>query len=112
LNGGRLPALLEGRRWKVKASKRCPKCSSLKVGYLEYVADRGRDNYQESIVGLTEPRGKLLKTIEPVGTLEAYVCAECGYHETYLKDPAAVPFEQIGGFHWLHDVTGAGQPYR
>jgi hypothetical protein len=97
----------------MKASKQCPKCHSLKVGYLEYVADRGRETYQESIVGLTVPhRNRLLKTAEPIGTLEAYLCADCGFYETYVRDPGSVPFDSIEGFHWLNDPTSTGQPYR
>ena len=97
----------------MKASKQCPKCSSLKVGYLEHVADKGHTSYEEAVVGTTQPHGNwLISTVEAAGVLEAYVCADCGFYETYVKDPSSVPFDKLQGFHWLNDLTGTGQPYR
>jgi predicted nucleic-acid-binding Zn-ribbon protein len=98
----------------MKASKQCPKCHSLKVGYLEHVLDHAYNRHVDAVVGLTSlkvsawsgPLG------EAKGTFEAYVCSACGYYETYVKDPASVPFEQIAGFHWLNEHPDSGQPYR
>jgi predicted nucleic-acid-binding Zn-ribbon protein len=97
----------------MKASKQCPKCHSLKVGYLEQAIDRGEysSDTWPAAVGKTEPRSWFaVGTV--VGALEAYLCAECGYYETYVKDPATVPFDQLAGFHWLNETADPGKPYR
>jgi hypothetical protein len=94
----------------MKASKQCPKCHSLKVGYLEHVMDREAYNDQ-AVLGRTVPKG-WSQNGAFVGSLEAYLCADCGYFETYLKDPFSIPFDRLQGFHWLNDLTGTGQPYR
>jgi predicted nucleic-acid-binding Zn-ribbon protein len=93
----------------MKASKQCPKCDSLKVGYLEQVLDAvdpGTRGHKPAIVGKTPVETKFFgTTIEGVadaGELEAYICTACGYYETYVKQPASVPFDKLDGFHWLN----------
>jgi predicted nucleic-acid-binding Zn-ribbon protein len=96
----------------MKTSKRCPKCHSAKVGWVESVLDRAHFNAPiSSAAGFTEPRGWMMEQ-QGVGQLEAYVCATCGYYETYVKDPASVSFDTIKGFRWLNETPGTGQPYR
>ncbi len=91
----------------MKKSKQCPKCDSLRIGYLESQPDKEEYGcYTDQVVG--RKTGKI-----PVGLLEAYVCTDCGYHETYVKDLPDVPWEKIDGFRWVNppqqDEPG---PYR
>lgn len=91
----------------------CPKCKSGKVGYLENVIQRTDGIYNGAPVRGHSPApagierkesNGFLKVIQegPVGQLEAYLCASCGYFETYLKEPGSVPFESIVGFRWVN----------
>ena len=48
----------------------------------------------------------------PVGQLEAWVCTECGFYETYVKDPSTVPFDELDGFRWVHPRPVEGGPFR
>jgi hypothetical protein len=43
------------------------------------------------------------------GDFEAFICGDCGYFETYLKDPSAL-IRQLQGFRWLN--TEQDGPYR
>lgn len=80
----------------MKARKQCPKCSSLKVGYMESVMDWGPPFYTPSVRKVA-------------GDFEVLLCGDCGYFETYLKDPAMLS-RQIEGFRWLNTEQEA--PYR
>ncbi len=95
----------------MKSTGTCPKCSSQKIGYLENVIQRTEGSTGEMIVrghcaaplgtGKTVQQGIFKVTVEaPIGTLEAYFCADCGFYETYVKDPASIEFEKIIGFKW------------
>lgn len=96
----------------MKASKQCPKCSSLKVGSLETVPDYSHGSaVSPAVAGLSAP-SDFWGIQKGFGLLEAYVCAECGFFETYVKDPATVPFEQIVGFRWLNETPDSKMPYR
>jgi len=92
----------------MKQSRRCPKCTSTKIGYLESAVDRGgeygTDNYA-AVIGESRDR-------DWVGLLEALVCTECGYYETYVKNPARVAFTEIKGFRWVNAQPPPGAPYR
>jgi predicted nucleic-acid-binding Zn-ribbon protein len=77
----------------MKKSERCPKCGSTTIGHLENVWDSNADHL---VVGTTKDF-----LIRPAGTLEAYICAECGYYETYVKDPTSVRFGELRGFRWI-----------
>ena len=81
----------------MKANKQCPKCSSLKIGYLEDVMDLGPPFYSPGVR-------------RPLRTVEAFICADCGYFETYLASPGTVPFEELPGFRWLNPEQH--RPYR
>ena len=98
----------------MKASKQCPKCDSLKVGYLENVLDRGQaGSAVQATVGHTEPHGNwVIKSFEYVGNLEAFICADCGYFEHYVKSPKEVPYDKLEGFHWLNPEPPEEGPYR
>ena len=86
----------------MKQSKRCPKCQSARIGYLEYQTDK--------VGGVTGPRsvGHLVKQqamtidLSDAGDLEAYVCTECGYFESFVKQPEAVPWPELAGFRWIN----------
>lgn len=89
----------------------CPKCNSQKVGYLENIIHRTEGQAAELPVrghcaaplgvGESVSGGFIKVTIEsPVGQLEAYFCASCGFYETYVKEPDSIPFESITGFKW------------
>ena len=93
----------------MKASKQCPKCDSLRVGYLENVLDSWGPSYPLKPAKM----GKVgLNPISATGELEAYICAECGFYETYVKDPGALDFDNIVGFHWLNPPPLEEGPYR
>ncbi len=47
-----------------------------------------------------------------IGSVEAYVCADCGYHETYVVDPDKLDWEQIRGLRWLNASPETQGPYR
>ena len=80
----------------MKKSHQCPKCDGLRIGYLESVLDWGPPFYTP---GVRHSRADV----------EAFVCGECGYFETFLKDPAA-GLEGTEGFRWLG--SDGDSPYR
>jgi len=100
----------------MKSSKQCPKCHSLKIGYLEqtfdYNTDDGADLHAPEPVGVIPKKGWVLTTNVPTGELEAYLCADCGYFETYVKSPGSVPFEELRGFRWVNVAPPADGPFR
>ena len=36
------------------------------------------------------------------GDVEAYLCADCGYFEEYLKSPETVPWDRLEHFRWCN----------
>jgi len=100
----------------MKSSKQCPKCDSLKVGHLPTVPDEADDyGVLASTIGMIEKvSGKWLKVFrsQKVGMLEAFVCTECGYYETYVKQPQEVRFGAIAGFSWVNPRAAAQGPFR
>lgn len=89
----------------MRNSKRCPKCGGSKIGHIPTLYDAddtaAADNYRPEAAGLAFEQGWLNVKSKPVGQLEAFVCGDCGFHETYVKAPQSVPFESIHGFRWL-----------
>jgi hypothetical protein len=84
----------------------CPKCKSRRVGHLSTrysEGDKGR--FVPMFVGLDS------ETWKAMGVIEAFVCAECGLLETYVRDPEGVPFEALEGFRWMNEDTDRG-PFR
>ena len=97
----------------MKSTRQCPKCDSLKVGYFEKIYEQGasRDHPVPASVGMIEGKGFLSRD-EVSGELEAYLCAACGYYETYVKDPGSISFEDLKGFQWLNPDPSADGPFR
>lgn len=97
----------------MKANAQCPKCQSLKIGILENLWDSiGPEKDQKETIGRTRWGGPVFFTQVPRGEVEAYVCTECGYYETYVKDPSSVPFESMVGFRWINEPAPPEGPYR
>jgi predicted nucleic-acid-binding Zn-ribbon protein len=86
----------------MKKSWKCPKCESLRVGYLEHASDESeahRDSRRR--LGYAKTGSVLgLQVLAGHGELEAFVCADCGYFEEYVKDPQAVRWHDLSGFRW------------
>ena len=105
----------------MKTSKQCPKCQSLRIGYLEEVQDKTDITRSDTGEGYMEPKSVGFVE-EPsfwagtkrmsVGQFEAYVCADCGYFEHYVKSPESVEFEKLKGFHWVNPDKSEAGPYR
>jgi len=102
----------------MKSSKQCPKCHSLRIGYLENAYELCEALSSSGVpfakvsIGILEAGEPGAKREIPSGRVESFVCTECGYFETYVKDPLSVPFEHLKGFHWINpEDTGSG-PYR
>ncbi len=118
----------------VKRSKQCPKCESKRIGYLDFqpdandvVARRGDPatdftahmNRSGQVItralGVSsEPtRGSSGTPAWPLyGKLEAYVCTECGYHETYVADVKKIQWDKLHGFAWLNPDPPPDGPFR
>ena len=110
----------------MKQTKQCPKCKSLKIGYLESQPDSTgpdasrADRAEPRMAGMVARRGGsyFLATggwvkHEGVGALAAFVCTECGYFESYVRNPARVPWNDMKGFHWVNAKPEAKKgPYR
>ncbi len=121
----------------MKRTKQCPKCQSLKIGYLPSQPDAedvittkfgGTDKSLPSIGGperslASRALGLSTETVQTgyakygtmtplLGRLEAYVCTACGYHETYVAEPANIPWEKLVGFAWVNEGAAADGPYR
>lgn len=89
----------------MKKSHRCPRCHSNRVGYLEEVKDSSVDRL---VVGTTAAT----LFVKKIGALEAYLCADCGFYQTYVKEPRSISYEEIEGFHWLNPEQSRQGPYR
>ena len=97
----------------MKKNAICPKCNSKKIGYLKNVINKTDSNspsvavgYPKAPVGITvagtkKMFGLSITQITGVGELEAYFCTDCGFFETYVKNPEKLDFEQIEGFKML-----------
>ena len=73
----------------------------MRVGHLES---------QERYIGIAVYRWHAKEF--PAGELEAYVCTECGYYESYVRHPSDVPWNKLSGFTFLHPDTDSEGPYR
>ncbi len=78
----------------MKKSKQCPKCDGLKIGFLKLQADRAQHSSARAV-------GKNESGIW-TGNLEAYVCTECGYFESYVKAPEKLGWNDLMGFRWIN----------
>jgi hypothetical protein len=102
---------------KMRESGRCPTCFGEKIAYLECLLDQresylalGTMSYRPVWVeGATIAAGdpakvtthKGSKTTTKAGTVEVFICAECGRLESYVQDPQWVPFERLNAFAWI-----------
>ena len=123
----------------MKRTKQCPKCQSIKIGYLPEQPDADDVLVAPKVAGIDPsmpaigsqaarslpPRTLGLSTdsvesgfwqhgtVTPlIGRLEAYVCTDCGYHETYVASPAAVPWKKLVGFVLINEPGARVGPYR
>jgi predicted nucleic-acid-binding Zn-ribbon protein len=87
----------------MKKTQTCPKCHSIQLGYLEDARA-----HSVGVMERNQLEGPDAARVGWVGGFEAYVCLSCGFYELYVKEPSAVPFEQLKGFRRLN----AGNPYR
>ena len=89
--------------------KQCPKCSGLRVGNIPvYSTDP-----EPISAGVMDGGGfAWLRSKGRQGQLEAYVCADCGYFETYVKDPKMLNFAEIERFRWVNPAVESEGPYR
>jgi hypothetical protein len=96
----------------MRDSKQCPKCKSLKIGHLPRQPDFGDGHLQDRVAGaaIVEEGGQ--RRAYMLGKVEAYVCTECGYHETYVVDPKQVNWEAMKFFRWVNPASGDKGPYR
>ena len=95
----------------MKKSKQCPKCESLRIGHLERVIDRiGDGNAAPQAAARVEETGFFAS--DRYFETEAYLCAECGYLETYLRSPTALPYDKLSDFRWVNPGATQEGPYR
>lgn len=89
----------------MRESKRCPKCDSRRVAHLPLQPDDA---------GGEAPRIRMIHagTGTRIGPLEAYVCADCGYYESYVRAPDRVDWDSIPELEWLNLEPRDDGPYR
>ena len=95
----------------MKQSKQCPKCKSLRIGYLKYQTDEdGQFDIaaRHAGIGPHEMDGVARR----IGLMEAYVCTDCGYYESYVKDPHMVEWSELAGFSPINSEHQPEGPYR
>lgn len=87
----------------MKLSRQCPKCQSLKVGYLEKILDhQGEGSVTSQKIGKVSEKLWAYRVQTAAGETEAYICTECGYYETYVKEPGSISWNDMVDFHWLN----------
>ena len=98
----------------MKTTRQCPKCKSLKVGYLEAIADHidTARTQPQHLGAVAHKVNWAMSRVQPVGQLEAYVCAECGFLESYVQAASEVPFDKLPGWVWLNPDAPSNEPYR
>ena len=115
----------------MKRSKQCPKCDSKRIGYLPTQVDandamENAEHGRFERVGDSKPRalGRSAEVTNTgtwtgwgdirhlLGRLEAYFCADCGYHETYIADVKSLDVEKLEGFSWLNEDVQHSGPLR
>jgi predicted nucleic-acid-binding Zn-ribbon protein len=115
----------------MKRTATCPKCEGKRVFRVDRVADAadwvgsGSGDLGARTGAATVPRRVLIRrttspglfggsseSYEPAGEVEAYACAECGYFEEYLREPAKIDWDRITGAHPHAAKPGSGGPFR
>jgi len=116
----------------MKSNKQCPKCKSLRIGLLstqgpddtlkgesEIVDVRTRGGHghisNPFAIGLGPTKATtetVTRTVESFHELEAYICADCGYFESYVRTPDEVPWNDLVSFRWVNAAPPREGPYR
>jgi predicted nucleic-acid-binding Zn-ribbon protein len=96
----------------MKVSRQCPKCESRKIGYINYQPDASGTFMRWRVIAQVRKPEAFGTRWPRLGELEAYVCTECGYYESYVKDPASTPWDQLSGFRLINPDGPPDGPYR
>ena len=106
----------------MKQGTPCPHCLSSKIGHLDFLPERASTSDIESYTALgvaTSNAAFVIKDTEneksvaklsrerlslrtKVGTIEAYICAHCGFIEHYLQEPKWLTLTKVEGFSWIN----------
>jgi hypothetical protein len=92
----------------MKLRGHCPRCGGTRIGHLTSLPDTvgtEADVWPRYVATIKGPDGELT----PVGQIEAYLCAGCGYLEEYVADVEKLDFDRLQGFSWVRSETS---PYR
>jgi len=103
----------------MKTSRQCPQCSGQRIIHLASVADAS-DYYGMGTGEMSARTGHTFTprnlaervekskglfgastTVEPACPTEAYICADCGYVEEYVKNPESIDWSTISGARWI-----------
>jgi hypothetical protein len=114
----------------MKQASACPKCDGQRIMHLVQVADaadwigRQSGDMSQRDPSIAVPRRVLLRktvtkgvfggaseALEFAGEVEAYVCADCGYLEEYLRDPQSIDWDRVVGAR-PHSKPQPGGPFR
>ena len=100
---------IDGRLGGMRTSGKCIKCGSLAIGHLSRLFDETGERGAKFSTAMLGVDGT---TRQGAGPLEACVCTECGYVETYVTEPAAVSFEKLQGFRWVNEPNARRGTFR
>ncbi len=87
----------------------CIKCGHTRIRHIANVPDVHTENNWETrarnrefrVLGAVERKTGMFSREQLLAEVEAYVCADCGYFEEYVKQPADVPWEELPGSRWV-----------
>lgn len=98
----------------MRDSLRCPKCQSARIGHLERVEDQDGDKPTRTRSLATGYSGTLFTggMRRHAAEVEAWVCADCGFFEEYVKNPDGVKWDQLPGFRWAREPDDGDGPFR
>ena len=96
----------------MKRSKQCPKCESRKVGYINHQPEGDGEGFRWRVVARVREPQRHGSPRPRIGELEAYVCTDCGYYESYVRDPDRTPWSELSGFRMLNPEPESEGPYR
>lgn len=91
----------------MKMTWQCPKCSSLRIGYFDQLPDQD-DAVRERALGAPPHAGYPRELWSRLAPVEAFVCADCGYFEEYVRNVAQVPWEKLKNFRWCRPPGDGG----
>jgi hypothetical protein len=111
----------------MKRTSRCPRCGGREIGHLDALDENATGDTSYVAVGVMRYRPRYVppevhtkpttarvvkqpsrmpwvgETTTKAGTVEAYLCARCGYLERYVQDPTWLPYERLEGFTWVNE---------